>query len=87
MLFYLRYAVLQERVALESDIAARDQLLLWHDTDLAELVEPTAAVCSYPKSITDARIYIINKQLMESSTLKTLFVRKFMLMFTFRHVK
>ena len=72
-----RYPTIQERIAQETDIPAGSQLILWHDKQLSDVVELAAAAQSFPKTITNTRLYVINKMAMETGVLKLSYIRKY----------
>lgn len=67
---------MQERIAEQTEIPAGSQLILWNDRELSDVIDPAAAVQSYPKVITKTRIYVINRLSVETGMLRVLYIRK-----------
>ncbi|XP_045164555.2 serine/threonine-protein kinase TBK1-like isoform X2 [Mercenaria mercenaria] len=71
------YTKLQDRLAAETELPAINQLILWHDKQLADVIDQTAQIHTYPKSVIKARLYLVNRAAMENYSLKTLTIPNF----------
>ncbi|KAL5014042.1 hypothetical protein ScPMuIL_008312 [Solemya velum] len=52
------YSSLQEKLALITDIAAKDQLILVWDRELADVVELTAEIQNYPTAVVNGQLFL-----------------------------
>ncbi|XP_060598323.1 serine/threonine-protein kinase TBK1-like isoform X3 [Ruditapes philippinarum] len=64
------YTKLQDRLAAETELPAIHQLILWHDQQLCDVIDQTAQIRNYPKSVIKTRWYLVNRQSMENYSIK-----------------
>ena len=58
-----RYAALQEKIAMESDIPSGQQLVLFQNRELEEIVNDlTCEVQNYPTSVLHGQLFLYNKE-------------------------
>ncbi|XP_052284351.1 serine/threonine-protein kinase TBK1-like isoform X2 [Dreissena polymorpha] len=55
---------LQEKIAELTEIPASSQLILWHDSELKDVIDETSPMRSYPACIRKTRLYLMNSSCM-----------------------
>ncbi|XP_062584069.1 serine/threonine-protein kinase TBK1-like [Saccostrea cucullata] len=64
-----RYAKFQERLAITTDIAAGEQLILFHNRELSEIIEGTLEVQNWPKNILRGQLYLYQREKLDQQRL------------------
>ena len=68
--------MLQDKLAELTGIPASNQIILYTDQDLKTVVDAMAPVRSYPKSILDTQLRLINTTAVDNTSLKLIHIRK-----------
>ncbi|KAJ8302292.1 hypothetical protein KUTeg_021279 [Tegillarca granosa] len=64
-----RFAALQEHIAMETEIPASEQLLIFNNKELKEVVDATSEIQSYSKNILEGQLFLFNKERYQQDTL------------------
>ncbi|KAJ8302294.1 hypothetical protein KUTeg_021281 [Tegillarca granosa] len=64
-----RFASFQEQIARETEIPASEQLILYHNRDLSEIIDPTAEIFTYPKNILLGQLFLYNRERVDQQRL------------------
>lgn len=71
------FTKLQDRLAEITELSAGNQLIIWHDQLLSDVINQTEPVQAYPKSVINSRLYLINKTSTEQCVLKMTVIPNF----------
>ncbi|XP_061195417.1 serine/threonine-protein kinase TBK1-like [Saccostrea echinata] len=64
-----RYAQFQERLAVTTEIAAGEQLILFHNRELSEIIEGTLEMQNWPKNILRGQLYLYQREKLDQQRL------------------
>ena len=71
--------MLQERLAKLTDIHAGDQLILWSDKELSDVIDTSRPVYDFPRSVRKGQLFLVSRTCMDSNGLKSVEIRMFTL--------
>ena len=72
-----RYAKFQELIASNTEIPAGEQLILFHNKELSELVESTIEIQNWPKKILRGQFFLYQRERLDQQRLVLPEIRKF----------
>ena len=76
MLICFSLPVLQEKLAELTDIPAGDQLILWTDRELCNVIDTSLPLDAVPRSISRAQLFLVSRSCMDNCRLKVIGIRK-----------
>ena len=76
-----RLPVLQERLAKLTDIHAGDQLIMWMDKELCDVIDTSKCVSDYLRSVRKAQLFLVSRSCLDSYGLKPINTRMYYLNF------
>lgn len=74
--FFFRYAQFQEAVAKTTEIAAGEQLILFHNRELSEIIEGTIQMQNWPKNLIRGQVYLYQREKLDQQRLVLPEIRK-----------
>lgn len=74
--FLFRYAQFQEAVAKTTEIAAGEQLILFHNRELSEIIEGTIQMQNWPKNLIRGQVYLYQREKLDQQRLVLPEIRK-----------
>lgn len=73
---FFRYAQFQEAVAKTTEIAAGEQLILFHNRELSEIIEGTIQMQNWPKNLIRGQVYLYQREKLDQQRLVLPEIRK-----------
>ncbi|XP_062604838.1 uncharacterized protein LOC134266636, partial [Saccostrea cucullata] len=64
-----RFAKCQELIAKETEIAASEQLILYHNREISEVIDMTAEIQNWPKNILHGQLYLYQRERLDQQKL------------------
>lgn len=74
--FFFRFAQFQEAVARTTEIAAGEQLILFHNRELSEIIEGTIQMQNWPKNLLRGQVYLYQREKLDQQRLVLPEIRK-----------
>ncbi|XP_062602166.1 serine/threonine-protein kinase TBK1-like [Saccostrea cucullata] len=64
-----RFAKCQELIAKETEIAASEQLILYHNREISEVIDMTAEIQNWPKNVLHGQLYLYQRERLDQQKL------------------
>lgn len=64
-----RFAKCQELIAKETEIAASEQLILYHNREISEVIDMTAEIQNWPKNVLHGQLYLFQRERLDQQKL------------------